>query len=374
MQNPKFKPAKLNDWKGDLSKQWFVYYSFIHPETKQFKRFKKVISMRLLTRTARHAAAAKEIAKINKWLREGNNPFDNINPKLTLPQALEIYLNSIEHTLRQRSFYTYRNYCTTLNLYQQEKKQTTLKIFEFTHDNAIMFMDWLKNTRKVSNRTYNNYRVHIKSIFIFLQARGYIDFNPFNNIAKLEQEESEITCLTPTELQIMKTKMMDDYPQLFNIAMLIFYCFLRPQEIVRLKVENIDLVGQRLYLSGKTSKNKKTQTITIPDPLLEYLVKLKNLDAPSNHYIFSRKLLPGTFQIAPTRIAEIWRHWCDDNGINKKIYHLKHTGVGMAIEAGHNVRDLQLQLRHSSLDETQKYLEKFNNVASDRLKKGFPRF
>ena len=370
----KFKLAKLNDCGGDLGRQWYVYYSYVHPETKQFQRFKKVISTKLLTKTQRHAAASQEIQRINKWLREGNNPYDAANPRILLSDAFQLYLDSIEHTIRLRSFYTYRNYVTTLNKYLEEKKQTLLRVNEFTHDNALQFMDWLKNSQKVSNRTYNNYKVHVKSIFTFLHARGYLDFNPFNNIQKLEQEESEITCLTATELQIMKTKMMVEYPQLFNVAMLIFYCFLRPQEIVRLKVENIDLVGQRIYLSGKTSKNKRTQTITIPDALMDHLAKLKNLDAPSNYYVFSKKLLPGTFQIAPTRIAEIWRKWCDANGINKRIYHLKHTGVGMAIESGMNVRDLQLQLRHASLDETQKYLEKFNNVASDRLKKGFPRF
>ncbi len=271
-----FKLAKLNDNKGDLTKQWFVYYSFKHPETKDFVRFKKLISMRLLTRTARHEVASIEIKKINKWLREGNNPFDQSNAKILLTEGCKLYLETIENTLRQRSFYTYRNYVRTFNKYLKEKKQTTFKVYEFSHENALNFMDWLKNSHKVNNRTYNNYRVHIKSIFTWLQNRGYIDFNPFNNIQKLEQEESEITVLTPLELQTIKINMAIENPQLFCISLLIFYCFLRPQEIVRLKVENIDLVNQRIWMSGKTSKNKRTQVIVIPDAMLDIITKLKN--------------------------------------------------------------------------------------------------
>lgn len=367
-----FKLAKLNDCDGNLTGQWYVYYSYRHPETKQFQRFKKVISNRLVTRTARHAAAHKEIQRINKWLREGNNPFDNDNRRLHVADACLLYLKSIENTLRKRSFYTYRNYVKTLLTYIDCKKLNNLRLEDFSHDNAAGFMDWLKNDHRVCNRTYNNYRVHIKAIFTWLINRGYTDFNPFNGFPKLEQEESELTTLTHEELTIMKLHLSQDNFPLFCISMLIYYCFIRPQELVRLQVKDFDLVSQKIRMSGKTSKNKRTQVIIIPNPVMTYLTRLKNLEAASDMYVFSKELLPGYFQIAPTRLAEKWRKWCSNYNINKKLYHLKHTGVGMALEAGMHVRDLQLQLRHYSLDETQKYLEKFSNTASERLKTGFP--
>jgi len=57
-----------------------------------------------------------------------------------------------------------------------------------------------------------------------------------------------------------------------------------------------------------------------------------------------------------------------------KLYDLKHTGGGMAVEAGINVRDIQLQMRHSSLSITEQYLKKFANTASDKLIENFPDF
>ena len=44
----------------------------------------------------------------------------------------------------------------------------------------------------------------------------------------------------------------------------------------------------------------------------------------------------------------------------------------MAIENGINLRDLQLQLRHSSLEMTQVYLDKFKRQPSEKLANNFP--
>jgi len=369
-----FKLAKLNDCDGNIRQQWYVYYSYRHPETKQFVRFKKVISMKLLTRTARHASASEQIKKINKWLKEGNNPFDGDNYNTMLSEALDNYIKTIENKVRRRTLFSYRCFAEKLKKYLVENKIDTIKVSGFSSEMAKQYLDWIKNVNKLSNRTHNNVKEATSTIFKHFIERKYTDHNPFLGIPRLGEEEAELICLTPSELKVMKNKLPGENYPLYVIAMMVFYCFLRPQEIVRLKVEHIDLVHQRIRMGGKTTKNKKTQVIVIPDPLLEVLIKFKSMEVPSDYYIFSNRLYAGVNEIAPTRIAEAWHKWAVKNDIFKTIYHLKHTGVGMAIEAGINVRDLQLQLRHSSLDETQKYLEKFNNVASDRLKSGFPRF
>lgn len=369
----KYKLAKLNDQGGDLSRQWYVYYSYKHPETKQFQRFKKTVSMKFLTKASRYSSAQGIIKKINVWLRQGNSPFDDDNSNVSLVAAIDAYVLSIANKYRERTLYSYRCYANKMKKYLEKNKLDHIKSSEFTREMALQYLDWIKNVCKLSNRTHNNIKESTSTIFRHLIDRNLTDINPFKGIPCLEEEEADITCLTPTELQILKKHLPEENSALYVIAMMVFYCFLRPQEIVRMKVEHIDLVHQRIRMGGKTTKNKKTQAIVIPDPLIEVLVNFKNLNEHSDSYIFSTRLQAGIKQIAPTRIAEAWRKWANKHEIYKKIYHLKHTGVGMALEAGINARDLQLQLRHKSLDETQKYLEKFNNIASDRLKSSFPR-
>jgi integrase len=77
--------------------------------------------------------------------------------------------------------------------------------------------------------------------------------------------------------------------------------------------------------------------------------------------------------VAPTRIAECWRKFAKEFGIKKNIYALKHTGNGMALENGANIRDLQLQNRHSSLDQTQRYLDRFSRNVSEKFINSFPK-
>jgi integrase len=55
-----------------------------------------------------------------------------------------------------------------------------------------------------------------------------------------------------------------------------------------------------------------------------------------------------------------------------KFYRWKHTGAMMANNSGMTVKDIQMQMRHHSLDETDKYLKKMKAVDSDYLKNDFP--
>jgi len=154
------------------------------------------------------------------------------------------------------------------------------------------------------------------------------------------------------------------------ISQLIFYCFLRPAEIVRLQFRDILWDHDLIVMPGTKTKNKKSQVVILP---VHLKMNLKDWDRnyPDNYYLFSTRLKPGTKEIAPTRIAGAWRRYADKFGIDKRIYDFKHTGNGFAFDQGFNTRDIQLQNRHHSLDETQNYLNRFRRIASDKFKNEF---
>jgi site-specific recombinase XerD len=60
-------------------------------------------------------------------------------------------------------------------------------------------------------------------------------------------------------------------------------------------------------------------------------------------------------------------------GLKRKLYELKHTGAGRAIEAGANIRDVQLHLRHSNINTTEIYLKAFRSSTSEEFIKNFPK-
>jgi integrase len=209
-----------------------------------------------------------------------------------------------------------------------------------------------------------------------LVSREYINSNPFQKIKKLETEDPEIVSFTKSELQLIKNTLPEYDSNLFLISQFIFYTFIRPAELTRLRIEHIDFTKKVISISGMTAKNKKTKMVTMPRQFSELLGKYNLNKFPKNFFIVSSGLKPGLKQIAPTRIAERWRTYADLFNIDKRktIYNLKHTGVGMAIENNINIRALQLHLRHSSLEMTQIYVEQFNKIGGEEIEFNYPDF
>ena len=367
-----FKTAKLYDAGGDLTKRWYIYYSFRSPETGKYRLFQRWIPQKIMTCSGRRDCAHKMIKSINQKLRQGFNPFAQIEKKYSTISLAMNYVVSIKETsCRKRTHHTYSSMVNTFTDWLKKKRIENLPVDDFNYYHAQEFMDYTKAKLKNSNRTHNNRVTAMRTMFKVLVKREWILINPFERIEMMPEEQPEIIAFTVDELMIMQQHLPAWSYDLYVCACLIFYCFIRPQEMVRLKVSNIYLVNRAIVIPGHASKNKKQEVVHIPDALMPVLLNM-NLNFPGDYFIFTKNQQRGPKEYAPTRIAEAWRKFADHHGIGKNIYSLKHTGVGLAIENGINIRDLQLQLRHSNLEMTQIYLDKFNSRPSGKLSTNFP--
>lgn len=367
-----YKPAKLYDADGRLAARWLVYYSYKNPDTGKFQRYSHTISSKYLTRVQRYNRANEIIKEINSKLHRGFNPFAFNKRSLTsLKVSMEYFLESKKRFLRPRSYISYNSYVNDFLNWAEENKFDNLSIESFNYTHAQLYIDNIAK-RKISNRTYNNILQALKTCFNFLVEREYLMVNPFFKQKKVHLEDTELIAFTPEELSIVSEMLAAHNYDLYVIAMLIFNCFMRPQEIVRLKVRHLSTRNGVLHISGEISKNKKNETISL-SPLVIAAIQKLDLDYPGEYFVFAKNMQRGEKQIAPTRIAEAWRRYSKANNIEKNIYALKHTGNGMALENGANARDLQLQNRHSSLEQTQKYLDRFSRCTSDSFLKTLPK-
>lgn len=378
MKTMKFKLAKVIDLNSDLSKTWYVEYYFEHPETGKFQQFKRYVSKKLKTKQARYARANEIKNEINDKLVMGWNPFE-----VELPSKKNIMLAFKEAMKRKqvdytsnRSVHTVQDSWTKFSKFLINTDLNNIPVEQFSRHHALMFLDWLVDHYNISNRTRNNHLSTVKSIFNFMISRDWIQVNPFSRVAKLPTRETQVRLYSREDLHKIEKHLPGYNYDLYIIAMLVYYCALRPQEIVRLKRMHFNsLESGVIAITGDISKNTKSQAIAVPKAFVADLQK-KDWNFPANYYVFSRQMHPGIYKIAPTRIAEAWRAFCRKYKIpdEMKLYDLKHTGGGMAVEAGINVRDIQLQMRHSSLNITEQYLKKFANTASDNLIDNFPDF
>ena len=104
-----FIPPKLYDGKGDLRKQWFVYYSFRDPDTGRMKRFKVFDNINhYSTKTERRSRGKQIIEAIKNLILEGWSPFTNRFPK-TYPKLGP----TVEKALQEKlSYLRYRSQTT----------------------------------------------------------------------------------------------------------------------------------------------------------------------------------------------------------------------------------------------------------------------
>jgi len=370
-----YKLCKLDDANGNLNCRWYVYYSYVHPDTNKFQRFKVGISQKLKTKTARFKRYDELKKHIDSKLLQGWNPFEDEKPELmTCIKALNLFLKVKEKTLRRRSFHTYSSFISRFINYLLKNKMHNIPVSQFSYYHAQKMMDYLITNLKINNRTYNNYVKSYRSIFNFFEKRELLLKNPWEKIENLKEEEGKIVAFTADEWEIVKNNLEKYDHQLWLAAMFIYYTAMRPQEIMRLKFSEVDMQRQKIYSLSANSKNKRQQVIEIPDQFLEIL-KAEDWNYPSNYYLFSKNLIPGIKENYPNRIAERWRKFANKFNIKeRKIYDFKHNAAGRLIDAGFNSRDIQFHLRHHSLDQTEQYLSKFRNTSGERLKHSYPSF
>jgi len=368
-----YRSAKIFDADGDLSKRWFVFYYFRCPETNKFVRFRTWIGSNYVTRPERYARGKEIKNEINAKLQNGFNPFSiNNRPLSCIEKVLDDYISVKKETNRRRTYGSYRSYIEHFKKWLYDKKYNHLPVEAINFDHANAYVEDLLKTKHPSNRTYNNYLQALSTCFNYLVSKQYLIVNPFSSISRLQEEEPEIIAFSRAELDLLKENLPSFDHNLYVIALLIFNGFMRPQEIVRLRVRQLQHISNYLNIPGNISKNKHDQTIAIPDQLI-FEIKKMNLGYPGNYFVFSTHLMPGEREIAPTRIAERWREFANIHNIEKNIYALKHTGNGFALDAGANTRDLQLQNRHKSMDETQKYLDRVRRIPSQKFIQSLPR-
>jgi integrase/recombinase XerD len=369
-----FRPALIYDHDGNLSDRWYVFYFFKDPDTGSYIRFKDYISSKFKTKTERYLRGKEMVDQINKRLREGFNPFASSDPKNTnILEAIK-YIKDSQISLRKRTRHTYDCLLRRFEEFLTDGRFGfhRLTIEEFNYVHAQKFLDWYRKKHKVENRTYNYAIMHMKGFFNLLIEREWIMVNPFKKVKPLPVEDTEIIAFTEADLKILREELPEYNYDLFIVAGLIYYCFLRPAEIMRLQVYHFHINEGFISVPGNVSKNKRQSIIDIPDNFMDDLKKL-DLNYDGDNYVFARHLQRGIKEAAPTRIAGYWREFADKFGIKKNIYALKHTGNGRASEMGMTTRDLQLHNRHSDLGMTQRYLDRFSRKPTTQFVKTFPK-
>lgn len=241
-------------------------------------------------------------------------------------------------------------------------------MYQFDRKFCVSFLDYVFIERNNGAQTRNNYLGFLKTFSGFLVEKGFLKTRPTEGIAPISKRlYKKGRTVIPLDIVGKIADYCKIYEKNFLLACyLLYYCFIRPVEMTRLKIKYINIKDCTIFIPGECSKNHLDQTVTVPKKVLLYAIEIGVMSAPQEDYIFSYNLRPGKAQIDPKHFRDHWDNVRRALNLKPewKFYSLKDTGITEMCDNNMATIVVRDQARHSSLAITDIYTR--HNVKANK--------
>ena len=148
-----------------------------------------------------------------------------------------------------------------------------------------------------------------------------------------------------------------------------YYTFIRPEELSNIRLRDINLKEQKVFIASSISKNRKDGMVGLNDVLIKTMLDLHIFDSDTNCYLFGTDFKPGYKKVTSRTFRTYFNKV---RGILKfpdtyQFYSLKDSGIrDLANSEGIVIaRD---QARHTDISTTNKYLKGENMTVHEETK------
>lgn len=300
--------------------------------------------------------------ELSRKLASGWSPFMDQEPKSYMTPITEV----VDQFTREKSREMRKQSIRSLNSKMNNLKSMFtaesefMSCLELTPEFAKQIMREIYSSKNISPVTYNNYLNWCKSFGSWCVSAGYMKANPFSGIlSKKAQEKSRKPIPEPVRLEIFS-----HFSQCLDgryISALMVYFGLRQNEVLALKVGDVDIKRGTINIDKEVSKNGNQRCFTIPSSLTN---ELANYIKGSNktHFLISDKYRPGKKHRDTKFLRDAWNKMRKELNIptEYKFYSLRDTGIIDMINQGVSVKKVMDQVGHSSLDITTIYAKHIN--------------
>jgi site-specific recombinase XerD len=209
------------------------------------------------------------------------------------------------------------------------------------------FLLHLVRDRKASPATLSMYINALKFLYNVTLKRP----EAVNGISYPKRPKTLPVILSPEEvLRVFEAIRSVKYKAIIAAA---YAAGLRISEVCVLRIADID--SQRMRIHVRSGKGKKDRYVMLGDSLLSLLRQYYQKVRPQGEYLF-----PGQKpqrHITPTAVNQVLRKVVRQTGLAKKVtmHTLRHCFATHLMEAGTDIRILQVLLGHSSIRTTLRY-------------------
>ncbi len=342
-------------------KEWYVDFYARDPATNKMRRKKYWIGSEL--RVSERVRRATEIINvISKQLMEGWNPWvttDLSRGYVLFDNCLERYLDYVDRMDRKKTRQSYRSRVNVLREFITSQVNPIKYAYQFDIGFCNDFIDWIYLDRESSPRTRNNYRGWLYGLAEFLIARKHINANPVEHIKVMPEHEKYRRDLTPEMLKQMSNYLRKNDKSFFLACLMQYYTLIRPGELSHLKIGDISLKKQTVFVSHEFSKNHKDAEVGLNKIVIKLMLDLEVFKKPDNYYLFGSDFKPSAERIGSDHFNKRWKvmrkalNWNDCY----QFYSLKDSGIRDLANA-QGVVVARDQARHSDITTTNKYIQK----------------
>ena len=294
------------------------------------------------------------------WTPYGEN--QNVAEYTPINKAIEAYIADKSRDLRKASMVSYISvakifveWLTTQNIHEMASHLLNQRTCQ-------RFMDELRDRPKFNNNTYNTYLKKYRACFAWMVDRGYCKENPFEKIKTLKKQE-KIRQLIPVDARetVVNHVRTSKHPNYEIVMHLIFTSLIRPSEIERLQVRDVDLKNKCIHIPANKAKTHKDRDAALSDTCIALLIPL--LSKPGilpTWYLINSKYECGPEPCYHGMFKKHWMKIRKECGLpdEMQLYSLKDSGITEMLEAGVSINQVKEAAGHADISTTNKYIGK----------------
>lgn len=362
-------------------KEKYVYFYVLDPDSvisgnPKLKRVKKKFT-HIKSKKERDETALRFRDEISIKLRAGWNPFIQ-NPKVEdyakaedIFGKYEIYLQKMakDKVLTNKTVVDYLSRFRQLKMFCSLKSNHLIYIYQFDKKYIESFLDYIYFGRDTTPLTRNNYLRWISSFCSWMEDKGFIKENFAKKIPLLREGEKRRKPLSHEDMVKLAEYLAEENPDFLIACQIHYYTLVRPTEMSNLRLRDISIHNQTIFISKEISKNRHDGVVTVPKKVLEGMIDRGYFNYPANYYLFGADFRPAKEKVDARIFREYWvkirkkLHWPEEY----QFYSLKDTGISDTIERV-GLIIAKDQARHSSIEITNRYVRKEQLKAHPELK------
>lgn len=356
---------------------WYVEF-YAYDPLLQKQRRKRIKVNRVKSIKSRRQYASGLIARLTQQLQLGWNPWIEQDCENMLPfsEVTEKYINNLNRQYQDKLYRqaTYDNYSTMIRRlieYNNHREQPIYYLYQLDIRFCNDYLEYIYIHLELSAQYRNNCLTFLKMFCRWCIQKGYMQINPAAEIPSISKKlcAKKRETIPAAELVRIREYLHENDKYFLLSCYLLYYCCIRPSEQMQLRISDINRDDCTLTIKGEVSKNKNTQTVTLPRKVMLLIEELKILSSPLSHYIFSSGLMPGEKNISRRMLGKHWEKMKKELKLKDEyqLYSLKDSGITDMLQKKVSNIAVRDQARHSSLSITNIYARAINKSANEEI-------